>query len=89
MLAVYETGVHYQMFHALGMILVALLTDKIRSSLVTWAGWLLFLGIVLFSGSLYALAVTGMGFLGMITPFGGFAFLVGWILLAIAAIRMW
>ncbi|GIM47244.1 membrane protein [Collibacillus ludicampi] len=88
MLSVYETGVHYHMVHALALILIAILSDKMRySSLVPWSGWLLLIGIVLFSGSLYALSITGIRTLGIITPFGGMAFLIGWALLALAALR--
>ncbi len=86
MMSVYETGVHYHMMHALGLILIAVLSDKLGSaSLVSWAGWLLFTGIVLFSGSLYALSVSGVKGLGAITPIGGVSFLLGWALVAVAA----
>jgi uncharacterized membrane protein YgdD (TMEM256/DUF423 family) len=88
MLSVYETGVHYHMVHALALLLIALLVDKAgHSSLLAWSGWLLTIGIVLFSGSLYALSISGIRSLGMITPFGGLAFLAGWLLLATAALR--
>jgi uncharacterized membrane protein YgdD (TMEM256/DUF423 family) len=88
MLSVYETGVHYHMVHALALILIAILSDKMKySSLIPWSGWSLTIGIVLFSGSLYALSITGIRTLGIITPFGGMAFLIGWALLALAALR--
>lgn len=88
LLAVYQTGVQYHMFHALGLILVAVLSDRLASStLIAWSGWSLFIGIVLFSGSLYALSISGVRILGAITPFGGVAFLIGWVCLAIAATR--
>jgi uncharacterized membrane protein YgdD (TMEM256/DUF423 family) len=89
MLDVYQTGVHYQMSHALGLILVGLLSAHLSgsSALVNWSGWLLFAGIVLFSGSLYVLSVTGFKILGAITPFGGVAFLIGWVLLLFAALK--
>jgi uncharacterized membrane protein YgdD (TMEM256/DUF423 family) len=65
-----------------------MLLGKLGSeSLVVWAGWFIFAGIILFSGSLYALSLTGISKLGIITPFGGTAFIVGWILLAIAALK--
>ncbi len=87
-LAVYNTGVQYQMYHALGLILVAILADKFGgSSLINWSGWSMFIGILLFSGSLYALSMTGIKFFGPITPLGGVAFLLGWILLFVAAVR--
>jgi uncharacterized membrane protein YgdD (TMEM256/DUF423 family) len=87
MLAVYETGVHYHMMHALGLILVAILAEKWSSPLISWSGWALSVGIVLFSGSLYALSISGIRILGAITPLGGVSFLIGWVLLAIAAYK--
>lgn len=88
MLANYETGVQYHMAHALGLILVAILADKLgQGGLITWAGWALFIGIIFFSGSLYVMALTGVRTLGAITPIGGMAFLTGWILLAVFAFR--
>jgi uncharacterized membrane protein YgdD (TMEM256/DUF423 family) len=88
MLNVYQTGVQYHMIHSLGLILIALLADKLgNSSMVNVSGWALFIGIVLFSGSLYALSLSGIKVLGAITPLGGVSFLLGWILLAIAAMK--
>jgi uncharacterized membrane protein YgdD (TMEM256/DUF423 family) len=88
MLDVYQTGVHYHLIHALGVLLVAALADKLGGTpLVAASGWALFIGIVLFSGSLYALALSGIKPLGAITPFGGIAFLTGWVCLALAALR--
>jgi uncharacterized membrane protein YgdD (TMEM256/DUF423 family) len=85
----FQTGVHYQMIHSLALILTAILADKLtaQSALVTWAGWLFFAGIVFFSGSLYILSTTGVKTFGAITPIGGVAFLIGWGLLAYAALR--
>ena len=85
MLAVFETGVRYQMYHALALLLVAAAAARFGGWMVTAAGWLFTVGIVLFSGSLYALALTGVTTLGAITPIGGLAFLAGWALLAIMA----
>jgi uncharacterized membrane protein YgdD (TMEM256/DUF423 family) len=87
MLAVYQTGVHYQMMHALGLILIGILAEKWASPLISWSGWALFVGIILFSGSLYALSISGIRILGAITPLGGVSFLLGWVLLAIAAYK--
>ncbi|WP_458411611.1 DUF423 domain-containing protein [Schinkia sp. CFF1] len=88
MLDVWEKGVDYQMFHAVGLFIVAFAADKWRNSrLVTWSGFFIFLGIILFSGSLYALSTTGISILGIITPFGGVSFLAGWVLLMLAAFR--
>ena len=86
MLKVYNTGVTYHMSHALGILLIALMVDKLGdSNKVLWAGRLLLIGTILFSGSLYLLAVTDVKQLGIITPFGGVAFLAGWLLVALAA----
>jgi uncharacterized membrane protein YgdD (TMEM256/DUF423 family) len=86
MLAVFETGVRYQMYHAFAVLIVALATARLDGWLIRAAGWSFTAGIVLFSGSLYALALTGVTTLGAITPLGGLAFLIGWGLLMAAAI---
>jgi len=86
MLAVFETGVRYQMYHAFAVLIVALAAARFDGWLVRAAGWSFTLGIVLFSGSLYALALTGVTKFGMITPVGGLAFLVGWALLIVLAL---
>ena len=85
MLAVFETGVRYHMFHALALLVTALVMGHMSGWLVVSAGWFFTAGIVLFSGSLYLLALTGITILGAITPLGGLAFLIGWACLAIAA----
>ena len=86
MLDVYKTGVQYHMIHAIGLILIALLSNHLsQTSFIGWAGWLMFLGIVLFSGSLYVLSMTGIGVFGAITPLGGVSFLAAWLLVMIAA----
>ncbi len=86
MLEVYKTGVQYHLLHALALILIALLADRMRAhKLVRIAGGLITVGIVLFSGSLYALVITGTRLLGAITPLGGLCFLAGWATLFIAA----
>jgi uncharacterized membrane protein YgdD (TMEM256/DUF423 family) len=85
MLAVFETGVRYHLYHALALLLVAALAARLDGRLILAAGWLLTAGIVLFSGSLYLLALTGATILGAITPVGGVAFLLGWAALALAA----
>lgn len=86
-LAVFQTGVHYQLVHALALFGVALLSLHLPSRLLTGAGWAFALGILLFSCSLYALTLSGIGKLGIITPFGGVAFLVGWLCLGLVAWR--
>jgi uncharacterized membrane protein YgdD (TMEM256/DUF423 family) len=87
MLAIFETGVRYQMYHALALLAVALLLTRVPSSAGVAAGWLFTAGIVIFSGSLYVLVLSGVRWLGAITPLGGVAFLVGWLLLAWAGWR--
>lgn len=82
-LQVYQTGVHYHMIHALGLILISLAIGQWgESSRLKWASRLLCLGIILFSGSLYALSLSGVSILGAITPLGGVCFLAGWLCLA-------
>lgn len=86
MLAVFETGVRYQMYHALAILIVALAAARLDGWLIRTAGWLFTVGIVLFSGSLYALALSGITILGAVTPIGGLAFLAGWACLALAGL---
>ena len=86
MLSVWETSVFYHLVHALSLVLVSILCFLMPDvSLIRNAGWSFLVGILLFSGSLYGLVLTGVKPLGIITPLGGVAFLVGWLLLAIAA----
>jgi uncharacterized membrane protein YgdD (TMEM256/DUF423 family) len=85
MLAVFETGVRYHMYHALALLATAALMSRTETRAMAVAGWSFTAGIFIFSGSLYALSLTGVTILGAITPIGGVAFLVGWIALAIAA----
>jgi uncharacterized membrane protein YgdD (TMEM256/DUF423 family) len=85
MLAVFETGVRYHMYHALALLLTAALAPRLDGRAIVAAGWCFVAGIVLFSGSLYLLAVTGIRALGVVTPVGGVAFLAGWACLAVAA----
>jgi uncharacterized membrane protein YgdD (TMEM256/DUF423 family) len=86
MLMTFEIGVRYQMYHALGVLAVGLALSRWPSSALALAGWLFIAGTVVFSGSLYALALTGQRWLGAVTPIGGAAFIAGWIVLAWA---MW
>ena len=86
LLAVFETGARYQMYHALALIGVALVRAHLPGRLIAGAGWCFVLGILLFSGSLYLLAITGITWWGAVTPLGGVAFLVGWGCLGVAAI---
>jgi uncharacterized membrane protein YgdD (TMEM256/DUF423 family) len=86
MLAAFETGVRYQMYHALAIIAVGLMMARSGGWLFSTAGWLFTAGIVLFSGSLYVLAVTGVTTFGAITPIGGLLFLAGWACLITAGL---
>jgi len=87
MLTVYQTGVLYHLIHAVALLGLAAWVERGGGSAATVAGWLFLAGVVLFSGSLYVLAVTGVRGLGMITPFGGVAFIAGWVALAWDAAR--
>lgn len=87
-LAVFQTGVHYQMLHALALLALAALWQRLPGRLLMAAGVCFCGGILLFSGSLYALTLSGMSALGMITPLGGLTFLVGWFCLGLAAWRL-
>ncbi len=86
-MTIYQTAVSYQMSHGLGLgVIAAFSRHSQQSKLLVWAGWLMVAGVVLFSGSLYILSLTGIRWLGAITPFGGLAFLVAW---GLAAVYAW
>jgi len=88
MLAVWHTGVEYHVYHALGLLAVGLVATQLpESALLKWSGWLMLAGIVLFSGSLYALALSGERWLGAITPIGGLGFLAAWALFVAAVVK--
>ena len=87
-LAVFQTGTHYQLIHALALFGVGLLALQRPGRLINLVGGLFAVGIVLFSGSLYLLTLSGVRGLGMITPFGGVAFLLGWLCLGLLALRL-
>ncbi|MFN3335577.1 MAG: DUF423 domain-containing protein [Caldilinea sp.] len=88
LLANYQTGVSYMFYHSLALLAVAwALSRWPASSLPVWTGWLFVVGIVVFSGSLFVMAFTGLRWLGAITPIGGVAFIAGWLLLALTAWR--
>ncbi|MFN8009473.1 MAG: DUF423 domain-containing protein [Terriglobia bacterium] len=86
MLQVFETGVRYQMYHAFGLLAVALMMERWPSSSLQVSAYLFLFGIFLFSGSLYALCLSGIRVLGAITPIGGLCFLAGWAILALAVV---
>ena len=84
----YDTGTQYHMFHAIALFVTAHVWSRGgKEAPLKWAGLLFNIGILLFSGSLYVLAITGIRGLGAITPFGGVAFLAGWIMLAISQVK--
>jgi uncharacterized membrane protein YgdD (TMEM256/DUF423 family) len=85
LVATFETGVRYQMYHALALLVVALMPPG--RPVLTVGGWLFVVGILLFSGSLYVLTLSGIRWLGAITPVGGTAFIIGWFCVAAAALR--
>ena len=86
MLHIFQTGVHYQAIHSLLLLVIVLLHTKIikKAKLLLYSGWLLIYGIIIFSGSLYALSLTGIGIFGVVTPVGGLCFIAAWFLLMLA-----
>lgn len=86
-LGTFETGVRYMVYHALALLGVAAMLHANPSPLLQWSGWLFIAGIVIFSGSLFLLVLLDKGWLGAITPIGGVAFVAGWLLMLIAALR--
>jgi uncharacterized membrane protein YgdD (TMEM256/DUF423 family) len=89
MLANWQTGAHYHIIHALGILIISLTIAKFGSNgWLTTAGWLLVAGIIIFSGSLYVMALTNVTSLGAITPIGGLAFIIGWICYAVAIVKI-
>ncbi|NUO84070.1 DUF423 domain-containing protein [candidate division KSB1 bacterium] len=84
---IYDKAVLYQMFHTVALALVGLLQRQNEALALAPVGWLFICGMILFSGSLYVLALTGMKWLGALTPFGGLAFLCGWLWLAYLLLR--
>lgn len=88
MIEIYQTGVQYHMIHAIGILIIAIVADRLGSpAMLLWAGWAMFIGIVFFSGSLYILSISGVKILGAITPIGGLFFMAGWLLLALGVLR--
>ena len=88
MMAVYQTGLQYHLFHSLGLIAVGLVAKQIGDSAwLRWSGWLMLAGIVIFSGSLYVLSTTGWKWLGAVTPLGGLSFIVAWVLFVVAVVK--
>jgi len=85
-LGIWQTAVDYQMTHALGLILIGLLANSLKLNL-NKPGWVMLCGIILFSGSLYVLSLSGIKALGMVTPFGGMCFLLAWVWLAVSVYK--
>jgi len=83
MLETYKTGVQYHFYHTFALLAVGILMHFNSSKTLKWSGWLFIAGIILFSGSLYMLSITGIKALGIITPFGGVIWIVAWMLLAV------
>jgi uncharacterized membrane protein YgdD (TMEM256/DUF423 family) len=89
MLAIYQTAVQYHLWHALGVIAIGIVAFQLPASVpLKWAGALMLAGVVLFSGSLYVLAMTGTRWLGAVTPFGGAAMIAAWLIFAWAVVRV-
>lgn len=84
---IWEKAVHYQMFHATALLATGLITAKHQAASITASGWLFFIGIVIFSGSLYIYAMTSVKAFAIVTPIGGVAFIAGWIMLAIYTMK--
>ncbi|MDN4085188.1 DUF423 domain-containing protein [Paenibacillus polymyxa] len=88
MMSIFQTGIQYQIAHGLGLLLLGVLAGNIaHSSLIVTAGWVMLVGILLFSGSLYVLGVSGVKKLGAVTPIGGLAFLASWVIVIVAVIQ--
>jgi uncharacterized membrane protein YgdD (TMEM256/DUF423 family) len=87
MLAIWQTAMQYQMFHALILMCIVIAGSRTPNKLLCIAGWMFVVGTVLFSGSLYTVVITGIKALGMITPIGGVLFLGGWLVLAFAMVK--
>ncbi|MBY7144776.1 DUF423 domain-containing protein [Virgibacillus sp. NKC19-3] len=83
----WDKAVNYQMFHTMALLITGLVLARITSGGAVWAGWMFFAGIILFSGSLYIYSTTAIKTFAMITPIGGVAFLIGWVLLGTAIAR--
>jgi uncharacterized membrane protein YgdD (TMEM256/DUF423 family) len=87
-MAIYQTAVQYHFYHAVGLVLIGLIAWHIPTSpYLRWSAWLMIMGIILFSGSLYVLSITNIRWLGAITPIGGTAFIFAWLVLALGIIK--
>lgn len=85
---IFQTGVTYHFYHAIGLLILSIIAYHLpETSFLRWSGWLMLAGIIIFSGSLYLLSVSGIRWLGAITPIGGLCFILAWIFLALAVIK--
>ncbi|MFQ3235629.1 MAG: uncharacterized membrane protein YgdD (TMEM256/DUF423 family) [Paraglaciecola sp.] len=87
LMSAFQTGVHYQLYHSLAIILTVILYRQTPAPMLLWSASFMLAGIVLFSGSLYLLALSGIKWIGPITPLGGLCFIVGWSLLLVASLK--
>ncbi len=87
MLAVYKTGVEYHFYHAMGLLFIGVISLHIQNDYLSASAWLLAIGMLIFSGSLYLLSVTGVRWFGAITPIGGLSFIAGWLMLVLAVLK--
>lgn len=88
MMTVYQTGLQYHLFHALGLLAVGIVAKQMGNSVwLRSAGWLMLVGILVFSGSLYLLSITGWKWLGAVTPLGGVSFIIAWVLFVVAVVK--
>ncbi len=88
-MATFQTGIRYHFYHAIGLFVVAFVSTQIPSSrLVKVSGWMMLTGIFLFSVSLYVFSLSGVHWFGILTPFGGLSFIISWLLLAIAVLKL-
>jgi len=85
----YQTAVSYQFYHTLALLIIGMVSLKYPSTMVNYSGYAMMTGIVIFSGSLYVLCLSGIKWLGAITPLGGLAFIAGWVLLFLASTKIW
>jgi len=83
-LETYQTAVQYHFIHTLALLFIGLIIKQYPSNLLNYSGWAMIIGIILFSGSLYTLSITGIKWLGAITPIGGLAFIIGWVLIFVS-----
>ena len=88
LMKIYQTGVEYHFYHSLGLILIGIIAMNISANIwLKTSGWMMFIGIILFSGSLYSLSIFNLRWLGIITPFGGMLFVLAWLSLCIAIFK--